>query len=221
MVRLKELIAKWEQAAKQADKNGRFINANGFYHCAAKLKALLPELEAELAALRAPGPCGKHPKMFLAHDNCHHCCQHQETNGKLPHDCTPVCTLCADLALEKAAALRMAADFVRNLHKDPRELDLDYAERCVLQVVAKRMEDALISPTDKKAFDAYGAGIFAAGVSRGCEIEAAKVADKVAAAMLAESEWWREHPCVYGCEVCRERLAANRQAVGGSHANFT
>jgi hypothetical protein len=55
-------------------------------------------LESELAALRALGPCGKHPAMFLIYDNCHHCCQHQETNGKLPHDCTPICTLCAELA---------------------------------------------------------------------------------------------------------------------------
>jgi hypothetical protein len=76
------------------------------------------ELQKELAELRSPGPCGKHPKMFYhTHtDSCYGKIPETEGTGEYLR-CRLVagCTLCAELAsaeacIEAAAKLADAAD---------------------------------------------------------------------------------------------------------------
>ncbi len=98
----------WEQDGQ------KYYGLKDLAACAWRTRdAEIAAVEREMEELRAPGPCGKHPLVCYDYSKCHHCCQFQETNGKMPHDCTPVCTACEALAASEAAAYREAANEVR------------------------------------------------------------------------------------------------------------
>jgi hypothetical protein len=92
----------------------------------------------------------------------------------------------------EAAALRLVADYCGGFNQPP---NISIAAASI-----KRHVEGLISPDAGRALD-----------------------EKVAAAVLAESEWWAKfggQPCTESdMTTMMDRLAANRQAAGGSHAS--
>jgi hypothetical protein len=69
---------------------------------------ILQGFDAGTASQREVMACG-HPKACLDHD-CHHCCQFQESNGKLPHDCKVICTACEEVRQLRAGRYYWAGE---------------------------------------------------------------------------------------------------------------